>query len=102
MANPIPPANHYPAGLKKYDVRPGGPAGLPTYIASASEGGALNVRGSLITNSSDGKTVKVTPLKSFALQFTKGAIGSETFYYNMPKMVPSWLRTQLVSAGLVS
>ena len=84
-----------------YNVRPGGPALTPTYIAVATPSGAIDAK-TAPANSTDGKTVKVTPKKSFGLQFSNGAKGSMSFYYNMPKMVPAWLRTSLLASGLVT
>jgi hypothetical protein len=102
MANPIPLPYQDSYVAKPYNVRPGMPAKSYVYIAVASEGGAINTTVIPANTTDTNPSQKVTPLKSFAINNQKGGIGATTFYVGMPKLVPAWLRTQLLSLGLVS
>lgn len=100
---PIPPAYPYYNIVPAYNARPGMPALTPTYIAVAAPGGALDVSGSSIASGASGSNSKVTPLKTFQILTEDGdTSGTLVFYYNEPRVVPTWLRTKLVALGLVS
>ena len=85
-----------------YNARPGMPARSYVYIAVAGTSGAIDTTTIPANTVDSAPTQKVTPLKSFAINNQKGAVGATTFYIGMPKMVPAWLRTSLVALGLVS
>jgi hypothetical protein len=82
------------------------PAKSYVYVAVASPGGALNTSTKIPANTADANpTQKVTPLKTFQInqqKESKNTAGTQIFYVGMPTFVPAWLRTQLLSLGLVS
>lgn len=85
-----------------FNARPGMPARSYVYIAVAGKSGAIDTTTIPANTVDSAPTQKVTPLKTFSINNQKGDKGSTIFYIGMPKMVPAWLRTQLLSLALVS
>ena len=86
-----------------YNARPGMPARSYVYVAVAGKSGAVDTVTAIPANTTDARpTQKVTPLKTFSINRTAGDRGTAIYYVGMPQFVPAWLRTQLLTLGLVS